>query len=82
MLDASLFVPETISEALRSDLATGLRAIADALEGHQLDGKLVRTNAAAGSRYDDRLHLRIVFDVAAPIIQSIASKPSTSKLED
>jgi hypothetical protein len=32
MNNSSLFVPEMISEALRSDLATGLRAIADALE--------------------------------------------------
>ena len=82
MHDASLFVPDTISDALRSDLATGLRAIADALDADQLDGKFVSANAAAGGRYDDRLHLRIVLDVAAPIIQSIAFTPSTLKLEN
>ena len=82
MYDASLFVPDSISDALRSDLATGLRAIADALDADQLDGRFVSANAAAGGRYDDRLHLRIVLDVAAPIIQSIASIPSRLKLED
>ena len=82
MHDASLFVPEIISEALRSDLATGLRTIADALDGHQLDGTFVSANAAAGGGYDDRLHLRIVLDVAAPVIQSIASTPSILKLGD
>ena len=32
MLDTFLFLPDTISEALRDDLSTGLRAIADALD--------------------------------------------------
>jgi hypothetical protein len=82
MHDASLFIPDTISDALRNDLATGLRAISDALDANQLDGRFVSANAAAGGRYDDRLHLRILLDVAAPIIRSIASIPSTLKLED
>ncbi len=82
MPDASLFVPDSTSDALRSDLATGLRAIADALDANQLDWKFIGANAAAGGRYDDRLHLRIVLDVAAPIIQSIAFTPSTLKLEN
>ena len=47
MHDTSLFVPEIIAEALPSDLTTGLRAIAHALVGHQLDGKFVSANAAA-----------------------------------
>ncbi len=81
MHDASLFVPDTISEALRNDLATGLRAIANALDAHQLEGKLMSANAAAGGKYDDRLHLRIALDIAAPVIRSLAFKPSTLKLE-
>jgi len=71
MHNASLLLPETITEALRDDLAAGLRTIADALDGDQLDGKFISANAAAGGRHDDRLHLRIVLDVAAPIIQII-----------
>jgi hypothetical protein len=82
MNNSSLFVPEMILEALRSDLATGLRAIADALDGQQLDGKFVGANAAAGGRYDNRLHLRIVLDMAAPGIQSSACTPSTLKRGD
>lgn len=82
MRDTSLFLPDTISEALRDDLATGLRAIADALDARKLDGKFVSASAAAGGRHDDRLHLRIVLDVAAPIIQMIAPAGSTLKLDD
>jgi len=82
MRDTSLFLPDTISDALRDDLATGLRAIADALDVRKLDGKFVSASAAAGGRHDDRLHLRIVLDVAAPIIQTIALDGSTLKLDD
>ncbi len=82
MRDTFLFLPDTISDALRGDLATGLRAIADALDARKLDGKFVSASAAAGGRHDDRLHLRIVLDVAAPIIQTIALDGSTLKLDD
>ncbi len=77
MRDASLFVPETISDALRSDLATGLRAIADALDARKLDAKFISASPAAGGRYDNRLHVRIVLDVAAPIIQQLPSDAPT-----
>ena len=82
MRDTSLFLPDTISDALRDDLATGLRAIADALDARKLDGKFISASAAAGGRHDDRLHLRIVLDVAAPIVQTIAPDGSTLKLDD
>ena len=82
MHDASLFVPDTISDALRSDLATGLRAIAEALDAGKLDGKFVNASPAAGGRYDERLHLRIVLDLAAPIIEQLETKTSTKKLAD
>jgi hypothetical protein len=54
MRDVSLFVPDTISDALRNDLATGLRAIADALDARKLAGKFISASAAAGGRHDDR----------------------------
>lgn len=82
MQDAFLFVPDTISNSLRINLASGLRAIADALDTQELDGKFISASAAAGGRYDDRLHLRIVFDVAAPVIRMIAPDAPTLKLED
>ena len=82
MRDTSLFVPDTISDALRNDLATGLRAIADALDARKLDGKFVSGSAAAGGQHDHRLHLRVVLDVAAPIIQMIAPGGSTLKPDD
>ncbi len=80
MHDASLFLPDTISDSLRVNLASGLRALADALEAQELDGKFVGASAAAGGRYDNRLHLRIVVDVSAPIVRMIASEPSTLNL--
>ena len=81
MQGTSLFIPDTISDALRSNLATGLRALADALDTQNLDGKFISASAAAGGRHDDRLHLRIVLDVAAHIIQTIAPDGSTLKLK-
>ncbi len=81
MQGTSLFIPDTISAALRSNLATGLRALADALDTQNLDGKFISASAAAGGRHDDRLHLRIVLDVAAHIIQTIAPDGSTLKLK-
>ena len=81
MHDASLFVPDTISDALRSDLATGLRAIADALDAGKLNGKFVGTSPAASGRYDERLHLRVVLDLAAAIVEQLEPETSTKKLE-
>ncbi len=82
MHNASLFVPDTISDSLRLNLAIGLRALADALDAQKLDGRFVSANAAAGGRYDDRLHLRIVLEVAAPVVRIIAPKSSKLKLDD
>ena len=56
MHDASLFLPDTISDALRLNLATGLRALADALDTRKVDGKFVSASPGAGGRYDARLH--------------------------
>jgi hypothetical protein len=82
MHDASLFLPDTISESLHTNLANGLRALADALDAQELDGKFIRASAVAGGRYDDRLHLRIVLDVAAPVLRSIPPAGSILKLEN
>ncbi len=82
MHDASLFVPDTISDSLRVNLASGLRALADALDAQELDGKFVSAGAVAGGRYDDRMHLRILLDVAAPVIRMIPPEGSPLKLED
>ena len=81
MHDASLFIPESISDALRSGLPTALRAIADALDAGKVDGKFVSASPAAGGRYDERLHLRIVLDLAAPIVEHLEPETSTRKLE-
>jgi hypothetical protein len=56
--------------------------IADALDARKLDGKFISASAAAGGRHDDRLHLCIVLDVAALIIQTIAPAGSTLTLDD
>jgi hypothetical protein len=82
MRDASLFLPDTISDVLHADLAIGLRTLADALDTQELDGRFISANPVAGGRNDDRLHLRIVLDIAAPIIQVIAPEASTLKLKD
>jgi hypothetical protein len=58
-----------------------LRALADALDTQNLDGEFISASAAAGGRHDDRLHLRIVLDVAASIVQTITSDGSTLKLK-
>ncbi len=50
MYDASLFLPDTISDSLRINLASGLRAIADAFDTQQLDGRFISESVAAGGR--------------------------------
>ena len=65
-----LFLPETISDALDTNLANGLRAIADALDSGQLSGRHLGTIAAAGPRHDERIHLRVSLDLAAEILQT------------
>lgn len=82
MRDTSLFIPDAISDALRTDLAGGLRAIAEALDRSQLAGRYISSNAGAGGRNDERLHLRIVFDLAAPIVQSQGDQAETAKLTE
>jgi hypothetical protein len=81
MQNASLFLPDTIADSLRINLASGLRALADALDAEELDGEFLSANAMAGGRYDDRLHLRIVVDIAAPVVRMIASGSSALKLK-
>jgi len=46
----------TRSDSLRVSLASGSRALADALDAQELDGRFIGASAAGG-RYDDRLHL-------------------------
>lgn len=82
MHNASLFLPDAISDSLRVNLANGLRALADSLDAQELDGKFIGASAAAGGRYDNRLHLRIVVDVSAPVVRRIAPEASTLKLDD
>jgi hypothetical protein len=82
MHDTFLFIPDAIEDALRSDLESGLRGIADAVASKQLDGTFLGAIAAAGGRNDDRIHLRITIDLAAPILRSMESSPSTFKLEE
>ena len=65
-----LFLPETISDTLDSNLANGLRAIADALDSGQLSGRHLGTMAAAGPPHDERIHLRVSLDLAAEILQT------------
>ena len=79
MQNTSLFLPDAISDSLRVNLASGLRAIANALDAQELDGRFVGANAVAGGRYDNRLHLRIMLDVAAPVVRIIV--PESSKLK-
>jgi hypothetical protein len=77
--NTSLFLPDAISDSLRVNLASGLRALADSLDAQELDGRFFGANAMAGGRYDDRLHLRIVLDVAAPVVRMIAHESSMLK---
>lgn len=82
MSNTSLFVPDAISAALRDNLAAGLRELADALDARDLDGKLISAVPGAGGRYDDRLHLRVLLDIAGPVVQALSPPASTWKLDD
>ena len=64
------FDPDNIRIALERNLPEGLRALADAIEAKQIDGRLtsIQGNGFVHWR-DTRAHLKVVLDIAAEVFQ-------------
>lgn len=65
------FTPDEIQASLDKNLAAGLRQLADAIEGGAIDGKVLdcRGNGLT-AKGDDRAHVLLRIDLAAPIRQT------------
>ena len=70
MKEVATFDPDEIRNVCRQNLAQGLRAIADALDAGELEGKLleVRGNGFVSWR-DTRAHVVVAIDLAAQVFE-------------
>jgi hypothetical protein len=63
-----VFTPDEIQAALDKNLATGLRQLADAIEGGAIDGKVIDCQGNGfTAKGDDRAHVMLRIDLAAEI---------------
>lgn len=66
----TVFTPDDIQAALDKNLAAGLRQIADAIDSGTMEGKLLDCHGhGLGAKNDDRAHVLLRVDLAAPIRQ-------------
>ena len=63
--EVRVFDADAIQQTMDRNLAAGLRMLADAIESGQLEGRLMRAQAVGGR--DDRAHIVVSIDVAAPV---------------
>lgn len=66
------FTPDEIQAAMDRNLAAGLRQLADAIEAGAIDGKCIDcTGNGFTPKNDERAHLMLRIDLAAPIRQTL-----------
>jgi hypothetical protein len=70
------FTPDEIQTAMDKNLAAGLRQLADALDAGAIDGRCIDCQGHGGPLHDDRAHLLLRIDLAAPIKQAILAAPT------
>ncbi len=69
-MTSAFFTPDEIQSSMYRNLAAGLRQLADAIEGGTIDGKFLDCKGHGfGPKNDDRAHLLLRVDLAAPIRQ-------------
>lgn len=62
------FASDKIQAVMDKNLAAGLRQLADALDAGTIDGKCIDCQGHGfGPKYDERAHLMLRIDLAAPI---------------
>jgi len=68
-----VFTPDEIQTAMDRNLPTGLRQLADAIEAGAIDGKCIDCagNGFTGPKNDERAHVILRIDLAAPIRQNV-----------
>ena len=72
-----MWEPNEIELALKRDLATGLRTIADDIEAGRMEGKFWKMQGNGMTpRYDQRPHMLITIDIAAPPQQQLETEIS------
>lgn len=78
----TVFTPDEIQAAMDKNLAAGLRQLADALEAGAIDGKCIDCiGHGLGPKNDDRAHLMLRIDLAAPVRQTFPEGESREEFE-
>lgn len=67
--EMAVFDPGEIQALLDRDLAAGLRALADAIERGDVDGRLIDAQGVGGRANDARAHVMVRLDIAAPVVK-------------
>jgi len=77
MTEIVVWEPTEIELALKQDLATGLRKIADEIEAGRMEGKFWKMQGNGMTpRYDQRAHMLVTIDIAAPLRQQLETETS------
>jgi hypothetical protein len=77
-----IFTPDEIQAALDKNLAAGLRQLADAIERGAIDGKVLDCKANGfTAKGDERAHVMLRIDLAAPIRQTFLEGESREEFE-
>lgn len=77
-----VFMPDEIEAAMDKNLAAGLRQLADALEAGTIEGKCLDCQGHGfGPKNDQRAHLMLRIDLAAPVIQTFLGGESREEFE-
>lgn len=76
------FTPDEIQAAMDRNLAAALRQLADAIEAGMIDGKCLDCNGHGfSSKSDQRAHVMLRIDLAAPIRQTVLEGESREEFE-
>ena len=77
MVEIVVWEPTEIELALKQDLATALRKLADDIETGRMEGKFWKMQGNGMTpRYDQRAHMLVTIDLAAPLQQQLETETS------
>ena len=77
MSEIVVWEPIEIEIALKHDLIAGLRKIADDIEASRMEGKFWKMQGNGMTpRYDQRAHMLVTIDIAAPLQQQLETETS------
>ncbi len=67
MSEIIFFDPDSIRQALKTDIVAGLRCLADSIENGSVDGRFIKMEGVGSHRADHRAHMQVTLDIAAEV---------------